>query len=120
MSRLLLTGKKKCPQQQLTDCSISYGEHDTITTVDITGGSPELNPNYKHFIVSAVYMGKKVMVRSNLAILTEPGMEDIPEFLAQNKVKIIASLPCYTAEGVDGQRGKGTYEKAISRIKTSK
>ena len=92
-------------------------ENDTITTVDITGGSPELNPNYKRFIISAVYMGKRVMVRSNLSILTEPEMEDIPEFLAQNKVKIIASLPCYTAEGVDGQRGKGTYEKAMAAFK---
>jgi radical SAM/Cys-rich protein len=91
--------------------------NDTITTVDITGGSPELNPNYKRFIISAVYMGKRVMVRSNLAILTGPEMEDIPEFLAQNKVKIIASLPCYTAEGVDGQRGKGTYEKAMAAFK---
>ena len=92
-------------------------ENETITAVDITGGSPELNPNYKRFIESAAYMGRKVIVRSNLAILTEPGMEDIPEFLAQHKVKIIASLPCYTAEGVDGQRGKGTYEKAVSVLK---
>jgi len=92
-------------------------DNDTITTVDITGGSPELNPNYKRLIVPAYYMGRKVIVRSNLAILTEPGMEDIPEFLAQHKVKIIASLPCYTTEGVDGQRGKGTYEKAIAVLK---
>jgi len=89
----------------------------TITTVDITGGSPELNPNYKRFIKSAVDMGKKVIVRSNLAIMTEPEMEDVPEFLAKKRVKIIASLPCYTAEGVDGQRGKGTYEKAIAVLK---
>jgi radical SAM/Cys-rich protein len=93
------------------------GENDTITTVDITGGSPELNPNYRRFIESAAGMGKKVMVRSNLAILTDPEMEDIPEFLALNRVKIIASLPCYTAEGVDGQRGKGTYEKVIAVLK---
>ncbi len=92
-------------------------DNDEITTVDITGGSPELNPNYKRFVKSAVNLGKKVMVRSNLAILTGPGMEDIPDFLAKNKVKVIASLPCYTAEGVDGQRGKGTYEKAISVLK---
>ncbi len=92
-------------------------DNDEITTVDITGGSPELNPNYKRFVKSAVNLGKKVMVRSNLAILTGPGMEDIPDFLAKNKVKVIASLPCYTAEGVDGQRGKGTYKKAISVLK---
>jgi radical SAM/Cys-rich protein len=92
-------------------------DNDEITTVDITGGSPELNPNYIRFVKSAVNLGKKVMVRSNLAILTEPGMQDIPDFLAKNSVKIIGSLPCYTAEGVDGQRGKGTYEKAVSALK---
>lgn len=92
-------------------------DNDEITIVDITGGSPELNPWYKRLVKYAVSMGKKVMVRSNLAILTETRMEDVPDFLAENKVKIIASLPCYTAEGVDAQRGKGTYEKAVSALK---
>ena len=92
-------------------------EHDEITTVDITGGSPELNPNYKYLVKSAAVMGKKVIVRSNLAILSESGMEDIPEFWAENKIKVVASLPCYTAEGVDGQRGKGTYDKCIAALK---
>jgi radical SAM/Cys-rich protein len=76
-----------------------------IKTVDITGGSPELNPYFKY------------MVRSNLAIYTEKGMEDIPEYLAENKIKIIASLPCYSEEGVDSQRGKGTYMRAITALK---
>ncbi len=88
-----------------------------LTTVDITGGAPELNPNYKYFVQSCVDMGKKVMARSNLAIFSEPGMEDIPEFLAKNKVKIVASLPCVTEDGVDVQRGKGTYNKAIAALK---
>lgn len=92
-------------------------ENNPITTLDITGGSPEYNPDYKRLVKSAVDMGKAVMVRSNLAIWSEPGMEDIPEFLAKNKVKIIASLPCYTREGVDGQRGQGTYDKAIAALK---
>ena len=92
-------------------------ENIEITTVDITGGSPELNPYFKFFVKSCALIGKKVIVRSNLAIYTEKGMEDIPEFLAENKVKIIASLPCYTEEGVDSQRGRGTYKKAISVFK---
>ena len=92
-------------------------ENVEITTVDITGGSPELNPYFKFFVKSSALMGKKVIVRSNLAIYTEKGMEDIPEFLAENKVKIIASLPCYTEGGVDSQRGRGTYKKAISVLK---
>ncbi len=92
-------------------------ENDKIAIIDITGGSPELNPYFKYFVKSCADMGKKVMVRSNLAIYTEPGMENIAKFLAENKVKIIASLPCYTEEGVDSQRGKGTYRKAISVLK---
>ncbi len=92
-------------------------ENDRIASVDITGGSPELNPYFKYFVKSCADMGKKVMVRSNLAIYTETGMENIAKFLAENKVKIIASLPCYTEEGVDSQRGKGTYKKAISVLK---
>ena len=92
-------------------------QHDEITIVDITGGSPEYNPHYKHLIKSAADMGKNVTVRSNLAIITEPGMEEIHVFWAEKRVKIVASLPCYTAEGVDGQRGKGTYDKVVSVLK---
>jgi radical SAM/Cys-rich protein len=92
-------------------------EHDEITTLDITGGSPELNRNFRRLVKAAAEMGKNVLVRSNLAIYSEPGMESIPKFLAENKVKIIASLPCYTEEGVDGQRGKGTYKKAVEALK---
>ncbi len=88
-----------------------------ITTLDITGGSPEYNSNYRRLIKAAAGMGKKVLVRSNLAILSESGMNDMPELWAKNKVKVIASMPCYTAEGVDGQRGKGTYDKVIAALK---
>jgi radical SAM/Cys-rich protein len=91
--------------------------NNEISAVDITGGSPELNPYFRYLIKASVDMGKKVIVRTNLAVYSEPGMEDIPEFLSANKVKIVASLPCYTAGGVDGQRGKGTYDKAISALK---
>jgi radical SAM/Cys-rich protein len=93
------------------------GKNHEIITVDITGGSPEYNKHYKRLITTASDIGKKVIVRTNLAVWSEPGMEDVPEFLAENKVKIVASLPCYTAEGVDGQRGKGTYHKAVTALK---
>ena len=91
--------------------------HVEIKTVDITGGSPELNPNYKRLVKAASDMRRKVIVRSNLAIIKEPGMEDIPAFWVENRVKVVASMPCYTANGVDGQRGKGTYHKIISVLK---
>ncbi len=88
-----------------------------ITTVDITGGSPEMNTHFKDFVKACSYMEKKIIVRTNLAIYSEPGMETVPEFLAENKVKIVASLPCYSEAGVDGQRGKGTYKKAVDAFK---
>jgi len=93
-------------------------KHDEITSVDITGGSPELNPNFKFFVTTCKTFDKKIIVRTNLAIYSEPGMEDMPEFLAAHKVKIVASLPCYSEEGVDSQRGPGTYRKAIEALKT--
>ncbi len=92
-------------------------ENDEISAVDITGGAPELNPNYKYFIKSAVNLGKKVMVRSNLTVLSRPDLEDIPDFWAKNRIKVFISLPCYTEQGVDSQRGKGSYKKIISRLK---
>lgn len=92
-------------------------ENEKINTVDITGGSPELNPYYKYFILACRNLSREVIVRTNLAVLTEAGNEDIPAFLAEHRVKIVASLPCYTEAGVDSQRGKGTYNKAVSALK---
>ena len=91
--------------------------HKAITTVDITGGSPELIPHYVKLIRAASDAGKQAIVRSNLAVLSEPGMEGIPSLWADRKVKVVASLPCYTEEGVDSQRGRGTYKKAIAAFR---
>lgn len=92
-------------------------QNKEITTLDITGGSPEMNPNLEFFVNSASDMVKNVIVRTNLAIYSDNGRENIPEFLKRHGVKIIASLPCYTEEGVDKIRGKGTYKKAVSALK---
>ncbi len=92
-------------------------ENPDITIVDITGGSPELNPHFKQFVSSCSGLGKKIIVRTNLAIYAEPGMEDIPSFLAEQNVRVVASLPCYSEAGVDSQRGKGTFKKAIKGLK---
>jgi radical SAM/Cys-rich protein len=92
-------------------------ENSEMHTVDITGGSPELNNHFKHFVISCADTGKKVIVRTNLAIYAEPEMEGMHEFLRENRVKLVASMPCYTEEGVDSQRGKGTYKKAIDALK---
>ncbi len=88
-----------------------------IITVNVTGGSPELNPHFRHFIKSAADMGKEVIVSSNLTLFSGPEMEDLPEFLAGNRVTVLTSLPCATEETVDKQRGKGTFKKIIPSLK---
>ncbi len=87
-----------------------------IKTLDITGGAPELNPHFRELVVRARELGVHVIDRCNLTILEEPGQEALAEFLAANRVEITASLPCYTEELVDRQRGKGVYEKSIAGL----
>ncbi|MBA7605315.1 GTP 3',8-cyclase [subsurface metagenome] len=80
--------------------------------VDITGGSPEIHPLFKKFVKALRNDGHTVQVRTNLTALLEPGLEDIPEFLKENKIHLVASMPCYLEENVRAQRGKGVYEKS--------
>jgi radical SAM/Cys-rich protein len=85
--------------------------------LDLTGGAPELNPGFRGLVARARALGVRVIDRCNLTILEEPGQEDLAPFLAAHGVEIIASLPCYTEELVDRQRGKGVYEKSIRAIR---
>jgi radical SAM/Cys-rich protein len=87
-----------------------------IKNVDITGGAPELHPHFRELVTRAGELGVHVIDRCNLTILEEPGQEDLGDFLQQHAVEIIASLPCYTEELVDRQRGKGVYEKSIRAL----
>jgi len=87
------------------------------TTLDITGGAPELNAQFRMLVGEARRRGVHVIDRCNLTILHQPGQEDLAAFLAAQGVAIIASLPCYTEELVDRQRGKGVYESSIQAIR---
>lgn len=87
-----------------------------VEIVDITGGAPELNANFRRLVSAARAMGKTVYDRSNLTVFFEPGQEDTPEFLAREGAVIIASLPCYTPENVDKQRGDGVFEKSVAAL----
>jgi radical SAM/Cys-rich protein len=87
------------------------------TTLDLTGGAPELNPHFRHLVRGARALGAKVIDRCNLTILFEPGHEDLAQFLATHQVEVVASLPCYTEALVDRQRGKGVYEKSVRAIR---
>lgn len=87
-----------------------------IQTVDLTGGAPEMNYGFKLLVEAARQAGKEVIVRSNLTIFFEPGYEDLPEYFAQYKLRVIASLPCYLEDNVDKQRGAGVYQASIEAI----
>jgi len=85
--------------------------------IDITGGAPEMNPHFERFVAEARAKGFPVQVRTNLTILLEAGYEHTAQFLADNRVKLVASLPCYLEENVDGQRGEGVYRGSIEAIR---
>jgi len=87
-----------------------------IPTVDITGGAPELNANFRWLVEQARALGRQVMDRCNLTVLFEPGMEYLPEFFKLNEVELVCSLPCYSEENVDKQRGKGTFDASIRAL----
>jgi len=89
---------------------------NNIGVLDMTGGSPEMNPHFKHLVVEARRLGVTVMDRCNPTILVEPGFEDLPEFLAEQQVVVIASMPCYQEQNVDKQRGKGVYRESVEGL----
>jgi len=92
-------------------------EQTEIPTVDITGGAPELNPNFRWLVEKARGFRRHVMDRCNLTILLLPSQADLAEFLAQHRVEIIASLPYYRAAQTDAQRGDGVFEKSIAALR---
>ena len=96
---------------------LEYLDASGATTIDLTGGAPELNPHFRDLVRSAREKGARVIDRCNLTILYEPGQDGLAEFLAGQQVQIVASLPCYTPELVDRQRGKGVYETSIAAIR---
>ncbi len=89
----------------------------SVATLDITGGAPELNPSFRTLVMKARARGVEVIDRCNLTVLFEPEMEGLAGFLAEQGVHVVASLPCYTEENVDRQRGRGTFEKSVHALR---
>ncbi len=87
-----------------------------VETVDITGGAPEMNPHFMWFVTEIRKLGRHVIDRCNLTILTVPGFTHFPLFLAEQEVEIVASLPCYLEQNCDSQRGSGVFEKSIRAL----
>jgi radical SAM/Cys-rich protein len=96
---------------------VAYLAASGARTLDVTGGAPELNPNFRDLVRAARALGMDVIDRCNLTVLSEPGQADLAQFLAEARVHVIASLPCYTPELVEKQRGKGVYERSIEAIR---
>lgn len=88
-----------------------------VEVLDLTGGAPEMNPHFERLVAEARRMGRRVIDRCNLAILLEPGYEELAGFLAAQQVEVVASLPCYTLENVDKQRGRGTFDASVAALR---
>jgi len=102
---------------EVVDAVLSVLEGTRIPTLDITGGAPELHPRFREMVERARAAGRHVMDRCNLTILTVPRFADLPVFLADHQVEIVASLPHFSAHQTDAQRGDGIYEKSILALR---
>ena len=89
-----------------------------LNCLDLTGGAPELHPQFRSLVHDARGLGVQVIDRCNLTILQEPGQEDLAAFLANEGVKVVASLPCFEEERVDNQRGLGVFQRSISGLQS--
>jgi len=105
--------RKELMTRETIDLVLDYVKKHEIKTIDLTGGAPEMNPDFRYLVKEARSLGVHVMDRCNLTILQEPGYEDLAEFLSDNEVEIVASLPCYTQDNVDKQRGKGVFDGSM-------
>src|SRR6266704_3938074 len=110
--------RKEIMSRGTIDRIIDWLAKTDIPTVDLTGGAPEMIPDFRYFIeqVKSLQPTRHVIDRCNLTILLEPGYEDLAEFLAHKKVEIIASMPCYSPENVNAQRGEGVFEGSIKAL----
>jgi radical SAM/Cys-rich protein len=102
--------------RQTVDAVLRFLSSTTIPSLDITGGAPELNPSFDYLIESAARLGRHIMDRCNLTVIFEPGKDYLPDFFKHHKVELICSLPCYSRENVDRQRGKGSFDLSIRAL----
>ena len=96
---------------------LNFIKSKNIKTLDLTGGAPEMNPGFFSLVEQARAAGVHVIDRCNLTVLLEPGFEGVASFLAENRVEVVASMPCYLEENVDAQRGKGVFYQSIRGLK---
>jgi len=104
-------------RRETVDTILEFLRASDVKTLDLTGGAPEMNPHFRYLVGEASKLGVQVIDRCNLTILSETGYEGLAEFLAEHKVEVSASLPCYLGENVDAQRGKGVFADSIAGLK---
>ncbi len=109
--------RKEVMQRETIEDLLHLLQHSTATTLDLTGGAPELNPDFRYLVREAGRQGAHIIDRCNLSILSEPGQEDLAEFLAAQRIEVVASMPCYLEENVDAQRGDGVFKKSIKGLR---
>ena len=105
--------RKEMMSRETVDLVLRILRERKIETLDVTGGAPELNPNFRHLVSTARGLAVRVIDRCNLTVLNEPGFEDLADYLARERVEITASMPCYTKENVDRQRGDDVFDSSI-------
>jgi radical SAM/Cys-rich protein len=103
--------------RETVDAVLRFLAATNIPTLDITGGAPELHRDFDYLVESARGLGRHVMDRCNLTVIFEPGKDYLPEFFKRHQVELICSLPCYSQENVDKQRGKGTFDLSIQALR---
>jgi radical SAM/Cys-rich protein len=99
---------------------LEFAQRQQIKTLDLTGGAPEMNPHFRDLVRAARALGMRVIDRCNLTILAEPGYEDLAQFLADQAVEVVASLPCYLEENVNKQRGDGVFHASLNGLRQLK
>lgn len=110
--------RKEMMDRETIDLILQVMRERHLSTLDLAGGAPEMNPYFRYLVEEARKQDVRVVDRCNLTILSEPGYEELAEFLAEHNVHIVASLPCYSQENVDKQRGDGAFDKSIAALQS--
>lgn len=109
--------RRESMSRETAEAIISALERLAIPTLDITGGAPEMNPNFRYLVEQAHALQRRIIDRCNLTILVANGYHDLPQFLADHRVEVVASLPCYLEDNCDRQRGDGVFQRSIEALR---
>lgn len=110
--------RKEMMTSETVEEIVKFIERSGVRTLDITGGAPELNPHFRDLVRAARLLGVHTMDRCNLTVMEEPGQPDLAAFLADQRVEVVASLPCYLEQNVDRQRGDSVFKSSIRGLQT--